>query len=272
MLTYFCVHWDCVFGNYFGDVMIEPIVDISTHQDNVSRTKLLASGVRGVYAKAGYCYYGNGSCWKDSWYQANSDKFSPVIPFGAYWWFHPGYDGEMQGRFFVDLLNKSKWSLPPAVDVEDANHSVSQHEYQYDLKKCLDVIEEETGVIPVIYTRATYWNPHVGNPSWASRHKLWIAIYNSWIKHPWKGLTSYLKPAPWDDYWLWQYSEKGDGPTYGMNVYKSKSIDLDRCNMTEEEWSLYMPNAPEVPEVDETKVLKDGIKEVIEKLNLLLEE
>ena len=239
--------------------MIEPIVDISRWQDDVNVDTLLSRGVRGVYIKAGYTYWKNGLMFEDSWFQRNYEKFHGKIPLGCYYWFVPGTNGAGQGMFFSQQLIRDKvFELPPAIDVEENNTNTNKTNFQQTLKACLNVVAKQSKT-PAIYTRGSFWNVHVGNPAWASAYKLWAALYNDWVKHPWNytGGERY-RPLPWNDYWLWQYSEKGDGPYYGTLPYKSNQIDLNRCNMTESEWaelvggSVVVPEPPPEPEMPET--------------------
>ena len=230
--------------------MIEPIIDISKWQPGMDAATVVQRGVRGVYAKAGGVYWGSGQYFTDVCWKENVDKFSGILPFGGYFWFEPAFDGAGQGAYFVSLLQNVNWRLPPAIDVESNPKRIPYADFQRQLHACIKVVEDQLGVKPVIYTRGSFWNTNLGNVQWASAYKLWIAIYNDG-NNPFA--VDRYRPMPWKTWWLWQYSDTGDGPYYGTDPYKSKSIDLNRCNMTESEWAAftqgeYTPVEPTIPE------------------------
>lgn len=210
-----------------------PVIDISHWQGIVDPVKALLAGVKGIYIKAGGINKYYGSNYTDPQWGSNSDQFPNYLPTGYYWYFHPHFSGKHQAEYFGDLLKKAKWHLPPAVDVEENYQQVSRAKYQEELKGFLDRLGSLLpGVDQVIYTRGLYWNENLGNPSWASEKKLWIARYSTWLQHPWEDSMKY-KPSPWEDYWMWQWSADGNGCGSMFGV-QSEDIDMNRVNMTED--------------------------------------
>ena len=219
--------------------MLEPIVDVSTWQRDIDVSKMLAAGTKGMYIKAGGTDKHNGVSYTDWRFRENAQKFSQRIPCGYYYFFYPHFDGARQARYFCNLLKSVKWNLPPAVDVEGNPRNVSKARFQSELKKFLDTVESELGVKCVICTRATFWNPNVGSPSWASDHKLWVAFHSETTQHPWKNNpNSILRPRPWNDWWMWQYSADNNrrGAEFGVATH---GVDINRVNMNEDEFYAF---------------------------------
>jgi GH25 family lysozyme M1 (1,4-beta-N-acetylmuramidase) len=217
-------------------MMIEPVVDVSKWQGEIDAKKMIAAGTLGIYMKAGGVDKNNGSSYTDSRFRENASKFGDLLPCGFYYFFYPHFSGADQAEYFCNLLKSVKWNLPPAIDVESNPNNVSQGKTQKEIRAFLDKIEEELNVKGVVYTRASFWNPNVGSPKWGTDYKLWIARYGEGLKHPWDNKdTSSLRPKPWTDYWLWQYSADKNrrGKEFGAS---SKDIDVNRVNMTREEF------------------------------------
>ena len=219
--------------------MFRPLVDVSTWQRNIDAEKMLAAGTKAMYIKAGGVDKNSGAHYTDYRFRENANKFSHRVPCGYYYFFYPHFNGAKQARYFCNLLSSVKWNLPPAVDVEVNPRHVDRNRFQRELKAFVDVVEKTFHVKPVIYTRAMFWNANIGNPSWAGEHKLWIALYNESASHPWyNNPNSRLRPLPWNDWWLWQYSadKNGRGAEFGV---ATRSIDLNHINMSESEFYAF---------------------------------
>lgn len=228
--------------------MFGPIVDVSTWQRSIDAQKMLAAGTKGMYIKAGGTDKNNGASYTDWRFRENAEKFSHRIPCGYYYFFYPHFDGGKQAHYFCNLLKSVKWNLPPAVDVESNPRNVGKSTFQAQLRKFITTVEQELGVKPVIYTRATFWNPNVGAPSWASEYRLWIALYSETASHPWfNDPNSIFRPKPWDDWWLWQYSadKNNRGAEFGV---ATSGVDLNRVNMSEQEFYAFAKWSPEAAE------------------------
>ncbi len=220
--------------------MIEPIIDISKWQGNVNAGTMLAAGVGGIYVKAGGTDKNNGSSYTDWRFRENADKFAGRIPIGYYYFFYPHFDGAKQARYFVQLYKSVTWNLPPAIDLEDNPLNVNQIVFQREVKAFIDTIQQELNVETIIYTRGLFWNANLGNPAWAGQYKIWLARYGQGLTHPWdNNPASKLRPLPWTDWWMWQYSadENRRGDEFGV---ESHAIDINRVNMTQEEFDGFV--------------------------------
>lgn len=216
--------------------MIELVIDVSNWQRDINVSKMLATGTRAMYIKAGGTDKNNGAGYTDWRFRKNAEKFSQKIPCGYYFFFYPHFDGVKQAQYFCNLLNSVKWNLPPAIDIESNPRNVSQRRFQQEIKDFVDTVKSTLNVNCVIYTRAMFWNTNVGNPAWAGEHKLWIARYGEALEHPWDNKpNSRIRPLPWKDYWMWQYSADKNrrGKEFGV---ATSGIDINRINMEPDEF------------------------------------
>ena len=252
--------------------MFGHIVDVSRWQGDINVSKMLKSGTKALYIKAGGTDKNNGASYTDGRFRENAQKFSEIVPCGYYYFFYPHFDGAKQANYFCNLLKSVKWNLPPAIDIESNPQNVGWGHFQHQIKKFLDTVQSQLNQKCVIYTRAMFWNANVGKPAWASDYKLWLARYGEDLQHPWNNNpNSNLRPRPWTDYWLWQYSadKNGLGKEFGVDTF---GIDINRVNMTEEEFYTFAKwekdgqdiEVPvedveeEIPEVEEEEELVHG--------------
>jgi hypothetical protein len=100
--------------------------------------------------------------------------------------------------------------LPLALDIEPDPYTASQHTNQcYGLShtamvawigQFLAEAQLKTGMKPVIYTTANWWNACTGKSTAFGRYPLWIASY---------GKSEPALPAGWNTYTFWQHTAKG---------------------------------------------------------------
>ena len=103
----------------------------------------------------------------------------------------------------------------------------------------LERVKKNLGEYPGIYTRASFWNPNVASRSLWGKLRLWIALYNSNVAHPWEGLNKQYKPRDWDKPLIWQWSADGNGRGREFGA-QSNSIDINRFMGTETEFEAYI--------------------------------
>ena len=212
--------------------MIEPIVDVSTWQKDINKEKMLGAGTLGMYIRAGSI---NGTPYTDYQFYNNAEKFNGEVPCGYYWFFRPEFSPSVQAAHFVKLMNSVRVDLPPVVDIESNYKKVSMGIFQENAGIFIELVDKLMNKSSVIYTRGSFWNQNVGSPLWASKYRLWIAMYNETIAHPWIGSSSYYRPKPWGDFWMWQYSadKNGRGAEFGV---ATSGIDINRYNGTLDEF------------------------------------
>jgi len=216
--------------------MYPKLIDISHWQGEMDWDVFMQSDAEGCIIRAGSCNANSGIPYTDYNYEQNMtgvEHATEII--GTYWYWRANHDPIEQADYYADLLKYKKWNLAPVADVESTGN-VNQSTLQSRLKKFVDRLQVRTGYKPIIYSRASFWNPYVGNPSWASGHDLWAARYNGSLSSPWS--DGNYRFATWSEWVFWQYSADGNGlgSQYGAD---SAHIDMDYFNGTLQELRKY---------------------------------
>lgn len=191
---------------------------------------MAACGVKGVYIRA--------MTWKgeeDHAFKLNWAMYKG-FPRGAYG-FTSTTTPLAHANKFVDIIEATgdPGELPPWMDYEDVK--ITPLPPRPDEKKTLTWLErvEKLYRRPMIYTSRVMWFTKA--PAWTNEYKLAVANYTAALRP--------TMPAGWLDWYMWQYSAKGDGIAYGV---KSLQIDMDR--MRKEDWEkLTGEHEPTVAEI-----------------------
>ncbi|MEU1377291.1 lysozyme [Streptomyces triculaminicus] len=185
-------------------------VDVSSHNANVSWSKLWNSGARFAYVKAS-----EGTGYTNPYFaQQYKGAYREGMIRGAYHFALPDTSsGAAQADYFTD--HGGGWSsdgrtLPGVLDME-YNPYGSQC-YGMSAGRMIDWIEdffdtyrERTGRDAVLYTSTTWWKKCTGNHNgFGGWNPLWMPRYGS---------ASGELPAGWGFYTFWQYTDSG--PTVG---------------------------------------------------------
>lgn len=191
-------------------------------------------------------------------YRLTENAANCDLPRTFYWFFRPNKDPIKQAQYFWALAGGLRHEFPLVADVEITG-GLSMTALRASVKAFLDELERLDGQKPIIYTRASFWNPWLGDPDWASDYDVWLARYvtintadlPAYMTGPWS--DGYYKPLSWDEWAIWQYSADGNmrGVKYGA---ESNSIDLNL--MPEWMWNKYM--APDEQIVHNVEVPRDA--------------
>ncbi|MCZ2127414.1 MAG: SH3 domain-containing protein [Anaerolineales bacterium] len=164
--------------------------------------------------------------WKDRDFTINwRESKAAGLPRGSYWFYDSRIDPKQQAELWASLFEGDFGELPLWGDFEDLYNGQFKgwkHWYAFlERLKQLIPAKKEIGV----YTGYYYWRENtvnVGIPAaslnYFKQYPLWIANYN--VSKP-------LVPAPWDNWTLWQYTDKGDGAAFGV---ESLNIDMNYFN------------------------------------------
>lgn len=196
-------------------------VDISHYQGDVDMDRLAAQGIDFLYMKAT-----EGSAYIDEFYQTNSRKAKKAgLMSGAYHFFSFDSEGKTQAEFFISTVGSQNGRLVPAVDVEyyqdKRKNKPDVEETRKSLQECLDVLEDEYGKKPVIYTTLPVYYRYIkGN---FNEYPLWIrnVYYPAGI-----GLG--------EKWTFWQYDDRsrldgyeGDTKYIDRNVFHGSKNELE---------------------------------------------
>lgn len=138
---------------------------------------------------------------------------------GVYQYFRPALDGATQANVLLDIVERAGGleasDFPPVIDVEELGGRTPA-QMMAEVRKWVDVVQRRTGRRPIIYANQ-HWEEEYDNPSNLGL-PLWVAKYTTqWCPQI---------PSAWNDWVMWQYSEKGSVP--GIQG----PVDLNRFNGT----------------------------------------
>lgn len=159
-------------------------IDISEKNGSVNLADIDAGDIHFVFIKASEALDSADRCFADNLDNARENEFLT----GAYHWLHPRLHAGQQAAFFLETVGDFTHLLPPVVCLEQ--HRASINEIGKSVKAFLDILEEEVGVKPIIYTSAEYWQKYMENCIWACEYPLWLDMPGSnWPPqlHPWAG-------------------------------------------------------------------------------------
>jgi hypothetical protein len=142
------------------------------------------------------------------------------------------------------MLKTYPLDIPPVIDFEwtKYNGAVSNPTAD-DLYGWVVPFEDETGIVPMIYTAPGYWNQYGSKSAFWTKYPLWQAQY------------SVVNPSPmlpWGDCDLWQWTPTGDGKVYGFPADGEKEADLSYFNGTLEDFYEFCGKDDTAPEPEPT--------------------
>jgi GH25 family lysozyme M1 (1,4-beta-N-acetylmuramidase) len=165
--------------------------------------------------------------------------------FGLYHFIRPGnISGQVDN--FLEVYNRyDPTTLLVALDYEDAGVSLD------DCAAWLGVVEDQIGKKPVIYSGHVLkekLGDQVHPVLNGTNYPLWLAQYSS---------TPTL-PAGWKQYWLWQYSDKGEVP----GVDPPTDVNAGEKSRVTEFWSGSVDFVPTPETSDKYRQALEDIREI----------
>jgi len=125
---------------------------------------------------------------------------------GAYMFFKPYQDADMQADLMINVLSKM-WQpgdLPPMVDIEDPDFAkLPTPDHVKKVGIILKKLEAKFGLKAIIYAGYYYWLPALGNTQAYSGNPLMVASYTQAMPKPyggWVRIDGSLKAL------IWQYA------------------------------------------------------------------
>lgn len=188
-------------------------IDISHHQGEVQWCSV-DSTLDFIICKAT-----EGENFIDSKFKKNWDSISCIK--GCYHFFRPQYSGEKQALLYLSVAELTIGNIKPIVDVEYTKHwdnSKYLKGFINNLISFINTIKEKTGLEPIIYTNPAFWSKYI-EKYYNSDHLLWIADYRK-REEP-------QVPSKFDDWHIWQYTDKGkiNGVSGPVDMNYCKDID-----------------------------------------------
>ncbi len=206
-----------------------PGIDVSRWQGEINWGKVAAAGYRFAVIRATVGNYNTDYRFYVNWDEAREAG----LLISAYHVVAPERPADSQIVRLFDTLDGRVSDLPLVLDVE-LSRGMSSEDIAASVQACADLIEEEDGRKPVIYTARWFWNRNVPDGSQWAAYDLWVAHY---------GVESPSLPHGWDAWTFWQYSDHGQVP--GIDA----ATDLDWFNGSYEDLLAYAGREPQVDEM-----------------------
>jgi GH25 family lysozyme M1 (1,4-beta-N-acetylmuramidase) len=184
-------------------------VDVSYYDGIVDWNRVKASGRAFAFANVGF------GLSADSSFARNyaGIKAAGMIR-GATQFFRPGQDPTAQANLLLASIGVlSAGDLPPVLDIE-VTDGQSPATIVSRMQTWMSIVQQATGVTPMVYTSRGFWNTGVGSPTFTAS-PLFVAAW---------GVSCPNTPYGWSDWQFWQFSDSDSVPGIGF------AVDLDRFN------------------------------------------
>jgi lysozyme len=205
-------------------------LDVSKWQGSVDWEAVAGAGYTFVITRT------NHGSYIDEYFDANWSgiKAAGMIR-GAYQYFEPALDVQEQAQTMIDMIGPlGPGDLPPVIDVEEADATVTPAEYAQAVGEWIQLVEEATGRKPIIYTGRYFWQGNVATDAFAD-YPLWHAQYPSSSCKPPNNPPADVCGCPniadqWTDWAMWQFTSSGVVPGITVNT-----VDVNVWNGTYDE-------------------------------------
>ena len=206
-------------------------VDISHYQGDVDMDKLADQGIDFLYIKAT-----EGVDYIDEYYETNAKNAKKAgLLSGAYHFFIFDSDGISQAEHFIDVIGRQNGRLVPTVDIEyygdKRKNKPDVDKVRQSLQECLDVLENEYGQKPVIYTTMPFYYRYIKGKF--NEYPLWIRN----VYFP-AGISVGGK---WT---FWQYDDiskldgyKGETKYIDMDVFHGSKEEMEKSMVLKSEYA-----------------------------------
>jgi len=177
-------------------------IDVSHHNQKINWQKVRAMRVnerdgRELRLEFVFIKATEGTTLTDRYFRQNWREARTVgLRRGAYHFYLPRRDPEKQARHFIRTVQLQPGDFAPVLDFE-VDRGVKPDQLVADLRRWLDLVEEEYGVKPIIYTNSHLYRRYVAGK--LDDYPIWLADYSR------EDLREYRnKPL-----YLWQHSQSG---------------------------------------------------------------
>jgi lysozyme len=191
-------------------------VDVSHWDGTIDWAQTHGAGIEFAIAKAT-----EATDFVDDTFATNRQNAKAAgVVFGAYHFFRADVDPTDQANHFLSVIGSVEpGEIAPVIDVEttdgQSGSTIAQRALTF-----MQVVQEQTGRVPMIYTSPSFFRDTMGNPGEFADYLLWIANWE--IDCP-------DVPEVWSDWTVWQTADDGDVP--GIPT----ASDLDEIDVSLEE-------------------------------------
>ncbi|TPE42781.1 glycoside hydrolase family 25 protein [Pontibacter mangrovi] len=168
-------------------------VDVSRWQKEVDWAQVSEAQVSFAFIKATEGDYRLDPFFARNWEETRRHG----IKRGAYHFYKPETPVEEQVKLFTSTVTLESGDLPPVLDLEVTDRSVSPEQLRKDVRAWLEAVTAYYGVRPIIYTGQNYYRRYL---------KGYFPEYHFWI-------ARYSDVAPdthhTDSWMFWQFTDRG---------------------------------------------------------------
>ena len=191
-------------------------IDVSHYQGAVNWEQVRGAGCAFAFAKAT-----ESTSIVDPEFAANwSGMKAAGLVRGAYHFFRPEQNAITQASHFLQTVQLEPGDLPPVIDIE-LNDGVTGGALIAGVGNWIDTVAQATGMTPMIYTAAYFWNQYMNDGF--GKFPLWLAHYTN-------ASTPQPLPKGWSDWTFWQYAQSlpiaGVHGNADHNRFKGAQSDL----------------------------------------------
>ena len=222
LLAVACVFWACQTGDLHDPTTLATTeqaqqglricaqgetvrgIDVSRYQGDIDWDAVAADGVEFAFIRVS-----DGVDYIDEYFEQNWDEAGRAgVMRGVYQYFRSGDDVAAQAQILLERMGEiGPGVLPPVIDVENLDNGSAALLWTSVLE-WIEIIEQATGVKPILYTYPYFWQSHSIPGDW-SDYLLWIANYD--VDCP-------DVPDDWDNWTFFQYTSSGRVPGIDGNV------------------------------------------------------
>ncbi|MFD2719008.1 glycoside hydrolase family 25 protein [Hymenobacter monticola] len=169
-------------------------IDVSAYQGRIDWPEVARHNVRFAFIKAS-----EGATMRDARFARNwREARKAGVLCGAYHYFQPNRDGQIQADLFARTVPLAPGDLPPVLDVEAPNfHDVAV--LRREVARWLRLIEAHYGVRPILYSNHSFYKRHLAGHF--DDYPLWLAHYE--VERP---------AMPRSKWIIWQHSDEAYVP------------------------------------------------------------
>lgn len=195
-------------------------IDVSSYQGRINWKQVKAMREGNVHISFAFIKATEGVLSVDPYFQRNWREAPKAgIVCGAYHFFLPQKSGTWQAKFFLQTVKTEKGDLPMVVDVERL-YRVKPEKMREQLESFIKVIENQTGIKPIIYTNVKFYQDYLQG---------YFDGYTLWIAHYYQPQLLVSNKTNWR---FWQHSDKarvnGINHVVDFNVFKGDSTEFER--------------------------------------------
>jgi len=198
-------------------------IDVSKYQSLIAWEEVQSMKVKNVQLGFAFIKATEGIGNTDPQFKRNWKKSKEAgVLRGAYHFFIGSKDGRLQAENFIKRVDLETGDFPPVLDVEQLN-GANPVQLRKEIKEWLDIVENNYGVKPIIYTNVDFYKRNLGSEF--DEYPLWVAHYYRVDQSP-----------RIDRGWIfWQHNDGGrvNGITskVDFNVFNGDSLEFQQILM-----------------------------------------